>query len=412
MVVIRDAIYGHVAIEPLALSVIDTPEMQRLRRVSQLGLCSLVYPGANHTRFEHSLGCYHLASKLEAISSDYIGVEDAHLLDIACLLHDVGHPPLSHTLERVLNSHDGLEHTSLTRLIGKGELSDLLDDAGYPLTTIEKVVCGNGGLGALVSGEIDLDRMDYLRRDAYYTGVAYGIVDTDHLLSELRLADILADDLTGGSVVLGKGALHAAESLLLSRFLMYPTVYSHHVPRIAGCMLSHDLSLLLGNGALTTADVRNMDDHTLIQAMLRGGEGLGEPMLTGDVLSRKLYKRAVFSSPHEIEMEPDRLMGKEDEVAQEIVDEAGVDDHQVLVEIPPMPRMEETHALLDINGDYKRLDELSSFVGTIEKAHRDSWRLGVYAPPDVLEEVRRAAVNVLGVRRSVQTSFLDNDNNW
>ena len=226
MTEIRDPVHGYVKLEGLALELADTPQMQRLRWIKQLGLASLVYPGANHTRFEHSLGAYHLADLL----ANHLGLQekDKMLVCAAALLHDVGHGPLSHATEAALAPYLRKEHESIIDLLKKGDLRQVLDKNDLKASDIQAAINGVG-LGQIVSGEIDVDRMDYLIRDAHYTGVAYGVIDRLRLLQKMTLH--------GGQLVVEAGGVQAATSLLISRLLMRPSVYYHHVCRISECKI-------------------------------------------------------------------------------------------------------------------------------------------------------------------------------
>ncbi|HDZ35598.1 MAG TPA: HD domain-containing protein, partial [Thermococcus sp.] len=206
MKLIHDPIHGHIELDDFALRLVDTPEFQRLRRITQLGLAYLAYPSARHTRFEHSLGTFYLAKRIARYNPE---IEDGAVY--AALLHDLGHYPFSHTLEGLYPRHE--ENTR--RILKEGEIRDVIEER-YSLKEF---------LGFLkhpiVSGDIDADRMDYLVRDAYYTGVAYGLVDLDRLVRNLRY--------DGERLVIGQKGVMAAQSLLLARSMMYPTVYQHHV---------------------------------------------------------------------------------------------------------------------------------------------------------------------------------------
>ncbi len=166
-------IHGHIELDDFAVRLVDTPEFQRLRRITQLGLVFLAYPSARHTRFEHSLGTFHLA---RMVSSHNPGIEDG--VSYAALLHDLGHyPPFSHTLEALYQRHEENTRWALRH----GEIGDVVRER-YSLEEFLGLL-----KHPLVSGDIDADRMDYLVRDAYYTGgVAYGIADLDRLVRYLH----------------------------------------------------------------------------------------------------------------------------------------------------------------------------------------------------------------------------------
>ncbi|HIH69818.1 HD domain-containing protein [Methermicoccus shengliensis] len=395
MRIIRDAVHGHIHVENDALRLLDTPQMQRLRRVAQLGFCSLVYPGANHTRFEHSLGTYHLASVLCSLMGASIPQDELRTFRLAALLHDVGHPPMSHTTERVLCTFDGLIHTNIEHIMRATELEEMLGEVGLSLGEVGRLARGNTELGRLLSSEIDVDRMDYLVRDAHYTGVAYGLVDVQHLLHQLTLK--------GGKAVLLEGGVHAAESLLVSRFLMYPTVYLHHVSRIAECMLGAGIESLLSSGCAKPSAIRMMDDWELFQLLASSEDELASEMVAR-IKGRRLYKRAVYVGMDAIECSLE-LLGRKDRLATQIAQEAGVEKHEVLVDIPPMPEMEEMKTLVECGGELKRLEQVSEVVRVLGAAHAKSWRLGVFCPEEHVERVARAARSILGISQTSQCTL-------
>lgn len=181
---IRDSVYGDINLSKFEVKVMDMPPFQRIRRIKQLGLINLIYPGANHTRFEHCIGTMYLASKL-ATKLD-LAKEEIELVRISGLLHDIGHGPFSHVSEGVLS----FPHEELTKhVIEKTSMYDLLSER-FNTKEIVDIINGDGKLGPIISGELDVDRMDYLQRDSHNTGVAYGVIDYERIISNLKL-DIL-----------------------------------------------------------------------------------------------------------------------------------------------------------------------------------------------------------------------------
>lgn len=397
MTEIRDPVHGYVRLEGLALELADTPQMQRLRWIKQLGLANLVYPGANHTRFEHSLGAYHMA----ALLTRHLGLEeeDRLLVGAAALLHDVGHGPLSHATEAALAPFLRTDHESVIELLKRGELREVLDGHGLRAQDIQAFINGSG-LGQIVSGEIDVDRMDYLIRDAHYTGVAYGVIDRLRLLQKMTLHQ--------GQLVVEAGGVQAATSLLISRLLMHPSVYYHHVCRISECMISSGIHRMIEDGA-SAAEVKGMDDVQLFTTLDTAGGYAAE--MNSRIRSRKLFKRAVYIGLENLE--PSLLRVSDKILAQEIAAEACVDVDYVLVDNPPLPDTIEGSFPALVGEVVRPLREVSPLVSILERAHRATWRFGVYAPQELQECVARGARRCLNLKKNtVQHTFSGIDNGY
>src|SRR6266540_899297 len=252
--ILRDPIWNNIRVDELTLRLVDTEIFQRLRYVRQLGLAYLVYPGATHTRFEHALGAYHLARGTLATMSEREGLggadaEEQAIVRAAALLHDVGHYPFSHALEEIGQLH----HEDVARpLITSGAISDLLsagiaDDA--PRRVFE-LVSGKSKspLQGLISGSLDLDKIEYLKRDAFMCGFPYGEIDVDRLINSM----LLVTDPKTGRLAIGvqEKALSALESLLFAKYQMYRNVYWHHAVRSATAMYKRLVEDALISGAL------------------------------------------------------------------------------------------------------------------------------------------------------------------
>jgi len=384
MTEIRDPVHGYVLLEGLALELADTLQMQRLRWIKQLGLASLVYPGANHTRFEHSLGAYHLADLL----ANHLGLpeEDKILVGAAALLHDVGHGPLSHATEAALAPYLRKEHESIIDILKKGDLGEVLDNYGLKASNIQAAINGVG-LGQIVSGEIDVDRMDYLIRDAHYTGVAYGVIDRLRLLQKMTLH--------GGELVVEAGGVQAATSLLISRLLMHPSVYYHHVCRISECMISAGIRRMIEEGTSASA-VKEMDDIQLFNS-LEGSGGYASEMASR-IRSRRIFKRAVYVG-HEC-LDPSILKVSVKMLAQEIAQEAGVDVDYILVDNPALPDTPEGNFPTLVEGEVRPLREVSPLVSILERAHKATWRFGIYCREEDRENVAQAARRCLNLKKN------------
>jgi len=385
MTTIKDSVHDHIAVEGVAAALLDTPPVQRLRRVSQLGTVTFVYPSANHTRFEHSVGVAHLADK--ALS--HLGIEgrQAERVRAAALLHDIGHAPYSHNVEELVYRHTGKYHDDVDELVGSGPVARVLTEHDLDPETIADLVAGDGELGQLVSGELDVDRMDYLVRDAHHTGVPYGTIDTERLVRALRFVD--------GDLVLDEGNVQSAESLLLARALMNPTVYSHHVARIAKAMLRRATARLLARDVVDAETLRRMDDYDL-RVALRECEATAAFAHRLD--RRDLYKRAVWA---EMAAVPDGVVDADHEAIrnfeEEVAAAANVDPDAVVLDVPSRPSMPESTSRVLVNGEVRALGEQSTLVGALRTAQRDQWRFGVYAPAETAERVGNAAIRTLGL---------------
>jgi len=379
---IKDSVHDWIPLGPVASDLVDTPPVQRLRHIKQLSTVRLVYPSASHTRFEHSLGVYHLAR--EALRSLGVDGDRAEHVRAAALLHDVGHGPYGHQTEDVIRRHTGRDHDDIGELLYETELAGVLGSHDLDPDRVAGLVAGEGELGQLVSGELDVDRMDYLVRDAHHTGVPYGTIDTGRLLRALRLRD--------ARLVIAEGNVPTAESLLLARALMDGTVYRHHVSRIAGSMLERACERLL-DGDLSVGRFRRMADHDLLVALREEVPDLGER-----IERRDLYKRAVWAGLGEVPKAVTR-MDRADEraAAREIADAAGVDRELVVVDIPPRPALKESRSRVVVDDVVQRLEEASELVGALRRARRAQWRLGVYCPEADVEAVAAAAGETLGL---------------
>ena len=255
---IRDPMHGPILIAPEELRIIDSPYFQRLRGIKQTGFADMAFPGATHTRYSHSLGAYHLAGRaFDRVFEDFDWKDSGErirarfLLRVSALLHDVGHGPFSHAIEAAMPPRKNITggegqatHEDYTlAIIGKSSLTDLLKKTfgnEFP-ELISNMLEGKGHgsphfifgkrqlnlfpiLSSLISGELDVDRMDYLPRDSHYCGISYGTYDRDWIFSNLLCQEVGKDVF----LALDSRAIYAVEDFLLSRYHMYLQVYLHH----------------------------------------------------------------------------------------------------------------------------------------------------------------------------------------
>lgn len=399
MKIIKDPVHGYVEVDALALRLLDSEVIQRLRHITQLGFANLVYPGANHTRFEHSLGTMHLAG----LMCRELGLRDdeTKLVTTAALLHDIGHGPFSHVTEPVMEEFTGRSHHQIDHLIEEGAIAGILEGAGLDPAEICAVVAGRHRLASIIHGSLDVDRMDYLMRDAHYTGVPYGTVDAHRLIRSTIF--------TGSGIALSEGGINAAESLLIARTLMRPAVYFHHVSRIATSMFVHALREELRNTPGTDArELMRMDDAACMERLKHSPTPIVRD-LARRAYTRDLYKRALYIGEDRVNaaaLRQEPGPARERRIAREIAETAGVTENSVLVDIPPLPRalsmevrVRNSHAMVDI-------EEISPLISTLNDTRRQQWRLGIYTMREQRSAVEQAAMEVLRVKRATKQDKL------
>jgi HD superfamily phosphohydrolase len=392
MKVIRDSIHGDVFLTGLEVEIIDTPEFQRLRRIKQLGMTNLVYPSANHTRFEHSIGASHLAGRItKRLGIDEHEQESAR---IAALLHDVGHGPLSHTSEELLARYLGQPHEDISReIIENSSISEVLEDAGLNPLGISGILKEKRGyLGKIISSEFDVDRMDYLVRDAHHTGVAYGIIDLDRLINTIQVHD--------DTLVITERGLRAAEALLVARFLMIPTVYLHRTSRIADIMFLKAAEVAIAEG-LDYREFHRMDDFGILN-LFRNSKGYVKD-ISERIENRRLFKNAcnltwddlgwdLVNKAAVLRKDVPRLK----KVEEEIADESGAGAGYVLLDIPPLPDYSEMDAQILKENEAIKIEKASPLVGILREAQKAQWNTAVYTPVEHQEKVRKICKNFEG----------------
>ncbi len=337
--VVRDPLWNNIRLDPEALTVVDTPAVQRLRYVRQLGHAFLVYPGATHSRFEHALGAYHLArralSQLEETGDARLDPADRMRLKLAALLHDVGHYPFSHALEEAgLPDHESLAARHLT----SGELAQRLVGLGVGPDRLLPLIQGHATepLAGLVSGSLDVDKLDYLSRDAWMCGVPYGVIDVDRLLTSLTVAQ--GDDGRPTLALYEKG-LAALESLLFAKYQMYRNVYWHHAVRSATVMFKRLVRSAIAAGRVAPDAIALATDDGFVHELMRqDATGLARCLR-----ERRLAKRALDLSAAELPAatptwpsdEPDLLERVENRLAKD----AGLAPGELFLDFPAKARM-------------------------------------------------------------------------
>jgi uncharacterized protein len=293
-----------VPLSPRVKALVDSAAFRRLAGISQLGLVSLVYPGARHSRFEHSLGVYRLAIEFlfrlqhDARFCQTVGPDDAAAFLAAALLHDIGHWAFCHPLEDMglpeIPKHESL----LPGLVADGEIADVLRARwGLEPSRVAALVTGSAAdpaarvLQSLLSGPVDVDKMDYLARDSLHAGVPYG----DHFDQE-RLVSSLCLDESGTALAITDKGRTAAELLVVARSVMFSEVYWHHAVRAATAMLQRSIWLL--RSAIVPQELVRFDDPSFIAWITAAADGPAATLVAGLFGPRRqLHKRVAMFDP-------------------------------------------------------------------------------------------------------------------
>ena len=357
---VRDSLYDLIPLGPHELKLVNTPAFLRLQQVKQLGFVYRIWPGATHTRYEHSLGCYHLTvravrSLLQRGSKgglDGVSVSSVRTLIVAALLHDIGHYPFSHTIEEL--GHSIVKHERVGRsIIEKGEIAEILErdyqispervaDFIDPPRT-KRLPPDDELLGHLLSGALDVDKLDYLPRDARACNVPYGGVDVARLLDALRVHE----DVNGERcmVVTHKG-ISPLHSLLHARQEMFDNIYWHHTSRAFQAMLVRAVQDALFAGTLNAERLVDHTDASLL-ALLRDGQmPPSSRKLADDIEYRRPYKGVLevsrlasgrlFDRLDALFWDSERRRHVEQELANKLAAalELEIADYEVLFDVP------------------------------------------------------------------------------
>ncbi len=389
----------------LILDLIKTPEFQRLRSIKQLGLAYLVYPGANHSRFEHSLGTYNIAKRLATELG--LSEEEKTLLETAALLHDIGHGPFSHTFEQIyehyVREYDHM-HLGQNIILGKidiidGEIEErqfipeILDFYGYRPKEVADLILGKYEkryLGQALHGDVDVDQLDYLVRDAHYTGVAHGIIDLERLLKVMKIHN--------NELVVDEKGVEAVEGMMVARALMYSRVYFHHTVKIAEGMLTRALEFALEDGYLW--EFWKMTDCRLL-VELEDLEGYPREIIKR-IKYRDLFKAALLLGADELTTEEKRELlavyrdiKKRQELERKLADSVGAKEGEVIIEFSTAdlmltePRLKSTEiGVVMHTGEVKPLTKVTPLANALKRRQTPRWAVMVASPSKYVNKIR------------------------
>lgn len=401
---IRDPIHGYIFITDVERELIDTRPIQRLRGIKQLAGAHLTYPGGEHSRFSHSLGVMHLAGVLanRLVQLEYLSQDDMQKARIAGLLHDVGHGPFSHMYEEVLEKYRHMTHEDVAQwLIKKSEVKDVLKKNGYSPAELSKLSVGRlektekPFLNQIIAGQFDVDIMDYLVRDSYFTGVEYGKVDIYRLIDSMDVID------EGLGVDLA--ASYALEAFVIARYEMFKAVYYHRSVRAAEVMLIRAMDYANEKLGLTAFKAPEgylqLDDASVLLRLLSLKGAKEKPLKSSYEIARMFVDRQLFKCAYE------SIIHRRDEfftsilnrgeirrqIAQEMSDKTGVDPNFIYIDVPTVPSvpyypMQKRQADIPVfqtlpsgSKSVQRLSEVSHLVETL-MGYMDVIRVYTAAP--------------------------------
>lgn len=332
---ITDPIHRYIRFTDVEREVLDTPAFQRLRRIKQLSGAHLVYPCAQHSRFEHSLGTMHIAGYAAEtlLAKGYLSKDSIQELRLAALLHDIGHGPFSHLFEEILDAKCKQSHEDLgKKIIIKTEISDILKKHGYGSNSICKLSFGESKIkffNEIIVGALSADIMDYLPRDGLFTGAEYGKIDYHRLISSFEVV-------SNAHLAINRSALYSFESMLISRYEMFKAVYFHKTVRSAEVMLLHSMRLANEQLNLTDTSLNNYlnlnDDSTLEKIQSLNGNDVAVRLIT-DYRNRRLLKCVYEKFLHKHDERYKKMDARAlDDLASQIAESAGVEENSVFVD--------------------------------------------------------------------------------
>lgn len=419
---IRDPIYGYIYITEVEREIIDTRPVQRLRRIKQLSGAHLTYPGAEHSRFSHSLGAMYLAGMMGTRFAEmgYIDEDDVQKIRIAGLLHDVGHGPFSHMYEEVLDKHRDMTHEDIGQwLIRETELKDILGKYGYSTEELSKLAVGRlegrekPFLSQVIASQFDVDIMDYLVRDSYFTGVEYGNIDVNRLIHSIDVMEnMLAMDIA---------ALYALEAFIIARYEMFKAVYFHRTVRAAEVMTVRAMDY--ANEALgftsfqSPEDYLRLDDSSVLIGLLSLKDAEDKRLKMASELAEMYCSRQLFKCTYELFIHHrdeflTSIMSRDEirsQIAMEISRKAEVDPDYIIIDVPtvasvPYYPLQKRPSDIPIfqklpNGN-KESHTLSEYSHLVEALIGYIDVVRVYTTAKFREKVREASSEVFGKQPS------------
>ncbi len=373
MLHIRDTVVGSIIPTDVQLALIEDGHMQRLRYVKQIGFGYLVYPGANHTRFEHSIGVMHITGEILKRLE-----EKNEELECVGLLHDIGHAAFSHCSDALLERHLKTTHEKVgEEIIQKSSIKDVIQNSTLsPKKLID--LYNEKGWGELVTGSFGADRLDYLLRDAIYSGVAYGVVDYQNIKDNIKMYK--------GKPAIYRQGIVSIESLLIARYSMFTSVYRHHACLIPQGMYENAVDRAIESGAMDPIELKSLNDFEMTHRLMSID---ASKELMSRIINRKLFKRAYF------DYVSDAINLRE---IKERIEKTGLGADQYTAKTMKFKGDGGDIPVVDKDGGLiGSLQKLSPLVKTLTSTLDSRQKLIVSCDAKNVEKVRSAIVKVVGI---------------
>jgi uncharacterized protein len=410
--IVRDPIHGDIKITGILVDLLKTPEVQRLHNIKQLGFAHLVFPGANHTRFEHSLGSSMIASQIADILS--FNDKEKTLITCAAQLHDIGHGPFSHTLESILLERFGVNHVDLTeklilgnydildaeeqQFISAPKVHEILDKYQVNEKDIVNIIRGKlskkSYLSQLLNSTIDVDQLDYLMRDAYYTGVAYGLIDLQRLLQTIMIHK--------GNLTMMRKGVNVVENILMARALMYSSVYFHKTVRIPELMLSKALEEIPDAEPFEFFRMTDAEVMTSLKTM-----GRFQQEIITRLKYRDLFKQAYAVSLQDLNKQEIKAVKRLEDIStrrekeRELEDTFSIPKGHIIIDIPRSellraePRINKTDIQVIDRKEIKTLDDFTPVAKAIRSRIAPDWAIMLITDEKYRKNVAKKAEKIL-----------------
>ena len=403
---ITDPVHRHIGFTEVEKELFDSAVFQRLRRIRQLSGAHLVYPSAQHSRFEHSLGTMHVAgfAAESLLAKGYIkSVDSIQELRLAALLHDIGHGPFSHLFEEILDAKSKLNHEYIgKKIISKTQISDILEKHGYNSNRVCMLSFGESRIkffNEIIAGALSADIMDYLPRDGLFTGAEYGNIDYHRLISSFEVV-------SNAHLAINRSALYSFESMLISRYEMFKAVYFHKTVRSAEVMLLHSMRLANDQLNLTDTELTNYlsltDDTTLEKIISLRANNKSAVKLAEDYMNRRLLKCVYEKFLNRSDTSFRKMdMHTLQYLASQIEERANVEQESVFVDasrassMPLTPTKEEISSILLVDKE-RAYETPISEIPLIDSVTGLLDTLRVYTTSRNRDAVERSVKKVLG----------------